>query len=78
MDIEYQIRSSLSGNLVYQSDCRREVVQMLNKRNPSTYDVYWVTPKSGRVRGISNGKSFVKQARRNSPKNVIQTSLKDT
>lgn len=77
MDIEYQIRSVLSGNLVYKSTCREEVTQKLNKRNPSTYEVYWVTPRSGRVRAISAGSSFAKQVRGTSAKNGIQTSLID-
>jgi|GEM_PF-4838613 len=78
MDIEYQIRSVFSGDLIYKSDCRKEVVKVLDKRNHSTHDVYWVNPISGRVRVITSGKLFVKQTRINRSNNVIQTSLIDT
>lgn len=78
MDIEYQIRSVWSGNLIYKSTSQKDVIQKLDKRNPGTYDVYWVTPRSGRVRAISAGRSFVKQAVNKSNKNGIQSSLKDT
>jgi len=78
MDIEYQVRSIFSGNLIYKSDCQRDVVKMLNERNTGTYDVYWVNPRSGRIRVITNGRSFVKQAKLSGSENVIQTSLIDT
>ncbi len=78
MDIEYQIRSVFSGDLIYKSDCRREVVKVLTKRNPGTYDVYWVNPRSNKVRVISPGNIFVKQNQPDRSENLKQTSLIDT
>jgi len=75
MDIEYQLRSVLTGNLVYQSSSKRDVIQFLTKRKPSTHEVYWVNPISGRVRAIDNGKLFVKQNKLGRGENVKQTEL---
>ena len=61
MDIEYQARSVHTGRQIFVSNSSSDLVRFLSARDSSSYDVYGVVAKSGKVRFIMQGNTFVQR-----------------